>query len=223
LPARILCTALFVWILLFPVPIASAQDDRAGDRPAVDTPDPENAAETPDPIRTRQEQMVFGGGGTETEPEAARPVSAVSAFSIIRMLLTLAVVAAAIYGLVYFLKVRRTSRAKAELDPFLKILANAPLGPNRGVYVLSVGPQVWLVGSAETGVNLISEITDKDTINAMLLEDSKRIAGGGALTGAAAGPLLDFRAMLEKLGFSAKTESSGPDQIRKRRERLKGL
>jgi len=121
--------------------------------------------------------------------------------------------------LVYFLKFRRTSRAGAEQDPFLKILASAPLVANRSVHVVSVGSQAWLVGSAETGVNLISEILDKDTINAMLLEDSKRIAmppTGGA-------PLLDFKAILGKLGISAKNENSGPDQIRKRRERLKGL
>jgi len=213
LPARILCTALVVWILIFPVTNVSAQDESS-----VQTQDPQTPDPVEDPIRTRQEMMVFGG--EETEAEAARPVSTVSVFSIFRMLLTLAVVAAAIYGLVYFLKFRRASRAKAELDPFLKILASAPLGPSRGVHVVSVGPQAWLVGSAETGVNLISEIGDKDTINAMLLEDSKRIAMPPTGTG---GPLLDFKAILERLGISTKNENSGPEQIRKRSERLKGL
>jgi len=107
-----------------------------------------------------------------------------------------------------------------EQDPFLKILASVPLSASRSVHVVSVGPQAWLVGSTENGVTLISEIGDKDTINAMLLEDSKRIAippaGGGA-------PLLDFKAILERLGISTKNENSGPDQIRKRSERLKGL
>jgi flagellar protein FliO/FliZ len=167
--------------------------------------------------------MVFGGVDTGTEEDTTRPVSPVSVFSILRMLLTLVVVAAAIYGLVYFLKFRRISRAKAELDPFLKILASVPLGPSRSVHVVSVGPQAWLVGSAETGVNLISEIADKDTINAMLLEDSKRMAEPGGAVGRAGGPLLDFKAILERLGISAKPENSGPDQIRKRSERLKGL
>jgi flagellar protein FliO/FliZ len=218
LPARILCTALVVWIIIFPVTNVSAQDALAGDRQDESAIDP--GVETPDPIRTRQERMVFGGEDTGAEAETARPVSTVSVFSILRMLLTLAVVAAAIYGLVYFLKFRRASRAKAELDPFLKILASVPLAPGRGVHVVSVGPQAWLVGSAETGVNLISEITDKDTINVMLLEDSKRIAApptGGARS------LLDFKAILERLGISTKNENSGPDQIRKRSERLKGL
>jgi flagellar protein FliO/FliZ len=212
LPARILCTALVVWILIFPVTIVSAQDESS-----VQTLDPQTPAPVEDPIRTAEQSLTLGGGDAGT----TMPASGVSVFGIFRILLTLAVVAAAIYGLVYFLKFRRASRAKAELDPFLKILAGVPLGASRSVHVVSVGPQAWLVGSAENGVTLISEISDKDTINAMLLEDSRRIAapaGGG--TG---GPMLDFKAILERLGFSAKPENSGPDQIRKRSERLKGL
>jgi flagellar protein FliO/FliZ len=212
-----LCTALVVWILIFPITNVWAQDDLVGDRPdesAIGITDP--AAETPDPIRAAEQSLTLGGG----EAGTAMPASDVSVFGIFRILVTLAVVAAAIYGLVYFLKFRRASRDKAEQDPFLKILASVPLGASRGVHVVSVGQQAWLVGSAETGVNLIGEIGDKDTINAMLLEDSKRMAmppiGGG-------GPLHDFRAILGRLGFSTKNENSGPDQIRKRSERLKGL
>ena len=218
MPARALFTALFVWIFVFSVTNISAQDDLAENRQdAVET-----SIESPDPNRLAQQSLTFGSSDAA---EAAVPAPAVSVFGIFRVLLTLAVVAAAIYGLVYFLKSRRVSRSKVESDPFLKILANAPLAANRSVHVVSVGPQAWLVGSAENGINLISEISDKDTINAMLLEESKRIAapdGGGAPNGAG-GPLLDFRAILNKLGISTKPENSGPDQIRKRSERLKGL
>jgi len=226
LSARALFTALFVWIFIFSITNVYAQDEPAGVN--QDEPAESSAAETPDPIRAAEQSLVFGGGETGVETGAARPGSAVSVFGVFRVLLTLAVVAAAIYGLVYFLKVRRASRDSGGQDPFLKILASAQLGASRGVHVISVGPQVWLVGSAETGINLISEISDKDTINAMLLEDSKRIASGGAPLGGSAGATagrtpLDFRAILGKLGISAKTENSGPDQIRKRSERLKGL
>jgi len=218
LPARILCTALFLWI--FSVTNISAQDDPVGNHPSepsVETQESDNTVD--DSIKAAQQSLTFGGGETDGETVTARPGTGVSVFSILRVLLTLAVVAAAIYGLVYFLKARRASRDKAEQDPFLKILASVPLGANRGIYVISVGPQAWLVGSAENGVNLISEISDKDTINAMLLEDSKRLA----MPPTGARPLLDFKAILGRLGISAKTENSGPNQIRKRSERLKGL
>jgi flagellar protein FliO/FliZ len=212
---------LFVLFLIFSVTNISAQDDLVGDSQAEQAIETTNPIEIPTPVEdpniTAQQSLAFGSPDAAAIPAA----SGVSVFSIFRVLLTLAVVAAAIYGLVYFLKFRRTSRAGVEQDPFLKILASAPLVANRSVHVISVGPQAWLVGSAETGVNLISEILDKDTINAMLLEDSKRIAMPP--TAGAAGPMLDFKAILGKLGISTKNDNSGPDQIRKRRERLKGL
>jgi flagellar protein FliO/FliZ len=228
LPARSLCTALFVCILISSLTNVSAQDDIGGDRQpeqAIQTPNPEprtlDTIEDPveDPNKTAQQSLAFGS------PEAAAipATQGISIFSIFRVLLTLAVVAAAIYGLVYFLKFRRASREKEGQDPFLKILASAPLGASRGVHVISVGPQAWLVGTTENGVTLISEISDKDTINAMLLEDSKRIAMPPASGAGMAGPLLDFKAILGRLGISTKPENSGPDQIRKRSERLKGL
>jgi len=217
LPARIPCTALFLLILLFSVTNVWSQDQSSVQTPDSQAQNPvETADSAEDPNIAAQRALAFG-----SQEETAIPTApGVSVLSIFRVLLTLAVVAAAIYGLVYFLKFRRASREKEGQDPFLKILASVPLGASRGVHVISVGPQAWLVGSAETGVNLISEISDKDTINAMLMEDSKRISmpaiGGGSA-------LLDFKAILGKLGISAKNENSGPDQIRKRRERLKGL
>jgi len=210
LSARALFSALFILIFVFSVTNVSAQSEVPGDIPE------EPAVETVDPIKTVEQSLIIGGA----DAGADMPVSSVSAFSIFRVILTLAVVAAAIYGLVYFLKFRRNSRDNGGQDPFVKVLASVPLGTSRAVHVVSVGPQAWLVGSAETGVNLISEITDKDTINAMLLEESKRLA---APVGTGARPMLDFRAILGKLGISGKTESSGADQIRKRSERLKGL
>jgi len=223
LPARVLCTALFVLILIFAVTNVSAQDALSEDRPDESAIQTLNPIETPDPVedpnKTAQQSLAFGSPDAAAIPAA----SGVSIFSIFRVLLTLAVVAAAIYGLVYFLKFRRTSREKEGQDPFLKILASAPLGASRGVHVVSVGPQAWLVGSTEGGVNLISEISDKDIINAMLLEDSKRIATPSAGGVGMAGHLLDFKAILGRLGISTKPEGSGPDQIRKRSERLKGL
>jgi len=132
--------------------------------------------------------------------------------------LTLVVVAAAIYGVVFLIK--RISRGNTSKDPFLKILASTPLGTNRSVHIISVGSQAWLVGAAEHGVNLIGEIQDKDILNAMLLEDSRRSADGGGK----AGRLPDFRSLLHKLGAPAASDAPpGPDNIRKRSERLKGL
>jgi len=144
------------------------------------------------------------------------PSPATSPFGIFRMVLTLAVVAVAIYGVVFLLK-KATRGGRVVQDPFLKVLAAAPVGTNRSVHVVSLGSQAWLVGVAEHGVNLISEITDRETLDAMLLEDSRRSAEFPA------GRLPDFRSMLRRFGMPADTGAPSPENIRKRSDRLKGI
>jgi flagellar protein FliO/FliZ len=132
------------------------------------------------------------------------------------VLLTLALVAAAIYGIVFFIK--RFSRGSREQDPFLKVLASTPLGSNRSAHILSVGSRAWLVGAAENGVHLISEIDEKEVLDAMLLEDSRRTAESPA------GRFPDFKALLRRLGAPADSgATNGPANIRKRSERLKQM
>ena len=178
-----------------------------------------SAAETPiaDPITVAERALPLGEGA---DGAAITPPPA-SALSILRVLLTLVVVAAAIYGLVFLIK--RFSRGNTAQDPFLKVLASVPLGTNRSAHIISVGSQAWLVGAAESGVGLISEIEDKEILDAMLLEDSRRSAeapAGGGLTGR----FPDFRALLRRLGMPADSGvPPSPESIRKRGERLKSM
>jgi flagellar protein FliO/FliZ len=166
--------------------------------------------EAVDPISAAEQALTF------QEDAAGTPAAPSSAGTIFRMVLTLALAAAAIYGVIFFIK--RASRKGEVRDPFLKVLAGAQLSPGRNVHVVAVGSKAWLVGAAEGGVNLIAEIEDKDLLNAMFLEDSRRDAGA-----VPAGRVLDFKAMLRRLGMPAQGGAPGADNIRKRRERLKGL
>jgi len=170
------------------------------------------AAEAVDPITAAEQALPVGGEAVAVPPAA-------STLGIFRVLLTLAVVAAAIYGIVFFIK--RVSRGGREQDPFLKVLASTPLGTNRSAHILSVGQRAWLVGAAENGVHLISEIEDKEVLDTMLLADSRRSAEGS--TNGPAGRF-DFKSLLRKLGMPSETDTpSSPESIRKRGERLKGL
>jgi flagellar protein FliO/FliZ len=165
-----------------------------------------------DPIIAAEQALSLDNGASGL----VQPVPAASAWGIFRVVLTLAVIAVAIYGLVFFIK--RFSRGSTAQDPFLKVLAYTPLGNNRGAYILSVGSKAWLVGAAESGVRLISEIEEKEVLDAMLLEDSRRIAE------APAQPFPDFKSLLHRLGVSPDSAATaGPESIRKRSERLKGL
>jgi len=191
--------------------------DEAPEIPAGTAPAAELPAETPaeDRIAAAERALPLGDDAAGT----AVTSSPASALSILRILLTLAVVAAAIYGLVFL--VRRFARGSTSRDPFLKILASAPLGANRSVYIISVGSQAWLVGAAENGVHLISEIGDRDALDAMFLEDSRKSADAESSGGRR---FPDFRALLRRLGMPADSDAPpGPEDIRKHGERLKGL
>jgi len=162
-----------------------------------------------DPYRIAEQRMTFGD-----DPAQAQRNSGASILVVFRMILVLALAAAAIYGIVLFIK--RSSKQTAANDPFLKILASSHLGFNRYVHIASVGSKAWLLGASEGGVNLISEIEEKEVIDAMLLEDSKKSAE-------TQNRFPDFLSIIRRLGTPAQTHSSGIDEIRKRRERLKGM
>lgn len=159
-----------------------------------------------------ESSLIFG----ETVPSAAVSGGA-SAGAVIRMVLVLALAAAAIYGVVFFL--RRAARPQEQYNPHLKILSSAHLGSNRFMYVISVGAQAWLVGAGEGGVSLIAEIGDKEAVDAMILARSQRSAEAGRFA--------DFRALLHRLSGGPGGDEPGgnprPDNLRRRRERLKGL
>ena len=146
---------------------------------------------------------------------SAAPVAGPSVWAFVRMLLILALAAAAIYGIVFFVK--RSAKPAAASDPFLKVLASSHLGSNRYAHIVSVGSKAWLLGSSDGAVNLISEIEDQDVLNSMLLEDSRK--SGEAMVKR----FPDFLSMLRRLGSPAETRTPLSDDIRKRRERLKGL
>jgi flagellar protein FliO/FliZ len=208
-----------LWAFILPATDIFAQEEPATGPGAQDSPPSADVAISEtlevDPI-TAAERELYWGNDTAVGGQRS---SAVSALNIFKVLITLILAAAAIYGLVYFLK--RFSRGGSARDPFLKVLASTSLGTNRSAHIISVGSQAWLVGSAESGVNLISEIQDKDALNAMLLEDSRKIA---ELSTGGTGRFPDFKTMLRRLGMPVDTNTPpGPEDIRKHSDRLKGL
>ncbi|MCL2801686.1 MAG: flagellar biosynthetic protein FliO [Treponema sp.] len=164
-----------------------------------------------DPFRIAEQSYTFGEDTAGTNFGAGPGI-----WDVVRMLLVLAFAAAAIYGVVFLLK--RASRQTPNKDPYLKILATSHLGANRYVHIVSVGSKAWLLGASDGGVNIISEIDEKEVVDAMLLDDSRITAES------AQGRFPDFLAMMRRFGISAGAgKQPGADEIRKRRERLKGL
>ena len=140
----------------------------------------------------------------ETAATATFPV-------ILSMVLVLALVAGIIYLVVFFL--RRVSRPQAEQNPHLKILASTHLGNGRFVHVVSLGNQAWLIGAGEGGISHIADLNDKEILDVMLFEASKKAAEE-------INPISGFRSLLERFSASGNKENR-LENITKRRERFK--
>ena len=141
-----------------------------------------------------------------------------SVWVVLQMVLVLALVALAIYGIVFFIK--RLSRPKQIIDPNLKILASVPLSADTFASVISVGSKAWLVGGGTgAGVSLISEIDEPEALETMLLEDARKTAEANT------NRVLDFKSLLNRFGKNPEAQSmdSHAESIRRQRDRLKGL
>jgi flagellar protein FliO/FliZ len=163
---------------------------------AQDVPDAENAPEglaQEDAVAvsvpvTPETEFVFGEAAGDADFGTGPSV-----FALLRVVLILGLVAVAIYGLVFLLK--KQSAVRVEADPYLKVLARTALTPKTAAVVVSVGDKAWLAGVTDEQVSLITEITDKEVVDAMLLDAANREI-------AAQSRRVDFRALLSKLSGS---------------------
>ncbi|MDR2194291.1 MAG: flagellar biosynthetic protein FliO [Treponema sp.] len=126
-------------------------------------------------INSEEQNIRIGGDETGDATDATANAGLSTFFLILRLVVVLLAVTLAIYGVVFFLK--KLSRTTARQGQFVKVLASVSLGANKAAHVIAVGSKAWLVGDTENGgVSLIAELTDQETIDAMLLEDSRRNA-----------------------------------------------
>jgi flagellar protein FliO/FliZ len=95
-------------------------------------------------------------------------LSVFSAWDFIRMVLILAAVIGAIYGIFYLL--RRSGNPKFQETRLIRVLSSKTLTGARALHLVEVGNQIFLVGTSENAVNLVSEILDKETVDGLKLQ-----------------------------------------------------
>jgi flagellar protein FliO/FliZ len=94
----------------------------------------------------------------------------------IQMILVLALVVGAIYGIFAFVKrVRKNGPTETES---LRILAQTSLSQGRNLYVVQAGSRAFLLGSADGGISLITEIDEKEYLDKLALEAATAPAQG---------------------------------------------
>jgi len=126
-----------------------------------------------------------GGGqpGQAGQPGAGTPASAqpaatpgVSTWDFVRMLLILGAVIAAIY--VVFWLLRRGAGKKITENDLIRVLGSRSLAGNRSLHIVEVGTSVFLVGASDGGVQLISEITDRESLDSVRIRAAEEGPAG---------------------------------------------
>jgi len=203
---------LFLLVLLGNAFYLSAQDAPAPkDAPATQG---STAAQKDDfPVINESDLPLFTDGQTAAPAEADVPAS-VGFSDLLRVIVILAAVIGAIYLLLYFLK--KITPMDEQGEEKIKLLATRHLKKDTSLHIIEVGNQIFLIGSGSSTVNLISEITDKETRDQIHLEkESLHTLAGDS-----------FRSLFRKglsLGKGKKVSDQSPEFLRNQRDRLKKL
>ena len=99
------------------------------------------------------------------------PGPLVSTWDFLRMILILGIVIGLIYGLFFILK-KTTSKRVVEND-LIRVLGSRSLSNSKSLHLVEVGNSVFLVGSADGGISIISEIKDSESLDRIHLQASE--------------------------------------------------
>ena len=181
-------------------------------------------------------ELTFEDETTEPVAEAPESLGGFTTWDFVRMILVLAGVIGAIYGVFWLLK--RGSRGRVQSSQLIRLLGSQGLPGNKGLHLVEVGNQVFLLGTGDENVGLIAEITDKESLDQITLlasqqESNRPKSFGEALSGVFAGGGMGANAVgsgkeLGGVNVAAGSENGGGsasplDFLHKQRERLKSL
>jgi flagellar protein FliO/FliZ len=151
----------------------------AGGKALVAQEKPAAPAETTAPSALDPDRVLGddypGEGGTASPPpsqtsitgQTNEAVAEVNTWDFINMILGLLVVVAIIYLIFYLLKKGMGKRVVE--NEIIKVLGSRILSGSKSLHLVDVGGEIYLVGSSNDSVNLISEIKDKETRDAIIL------------------------------------------------------
>ena len=198
-------------------PLAEAQGSSLADEAAQASTQPRQGRETD------ESQILIYPPDSSSEGSSARGTSARAsspAGSLLRLVVVLILLCVACFFIIRFL--RKSQRAAAADDPFLKMTASLSLEQGRSVAVVTLGGRAFLLGVAEHSVSLIAEITDAELIDQMNLNAGMAPAARKSF----AEVLSELIRKPRKEGGSSSNASSAQETaafIRQRRESLKDM
>ncbi len=87
------------------------------------------------------------------------------------MIIVLGVVLGAIYGVFFLL--RRATRGVVGESSLIEVIGSQQIPGGKSVHLVGIGSQIYIVGAADNGVNLIDKIEDQETIDEIRLRISQ--------------------------------------------------
>ena len=174
--------------------------------------------ENPGKVNPESNLPIGGGDQTTPNPEEAQKIPLVSIWDFVRMLVVLAGVVGVIYLIFFFIK-KGAKRRFAEND-LIEIIGSRDLAGGKALHLIKVGGVFLLIGVADGAINLITEISDKETIDAISLRLSEI---GAERKKGFQSTLAEFFGAKVNEGGEEDTIRSSLDFMRKQRSRLDRL
>ena len=114
----------------------------------------------------------FADSSTQGSETAAGYKAPSTAKLVIKMIVALVLVVAALYGIMWFFK-KKNNPAQSD-DDFLRRVSTLNLSPGKSVEIVTLVDRGFILGVTDSNINLISEITDKEMISALNLNFDKK-------------------------------------------------
>jgi flagellar protein FliO/FliZ len=175
------------------------------------------AQDAPPDTATDETTLTISGNQEDGAPED-EPLDVFNAWDFIRMALILAAVVAVIYGIFFILK--KTGGTKFQETRLMRVLSSKALAGSRALHLVEVGNQIFLIGTSDTAVNLVSEILDKETLDGLRLQ----AAGTEATERKNFGEILSQ--VFNKSGISGHVDEKAADAagfLKQQRQRVKNM
>lgn len=180
-------------------------------------------------IYSQQEtDLRFSAPSAEEQVGSANDsVSSFGGWDLLRMVLVLMMVVGTVYGIVSFLRRKMPDSTENRENSPISVLASQSLAPGRELHAVKIGEQVLLLGSADSSIQLITTVEEKQTIDELILFHSQEkppartfgsLLAGFAAHAAVPGSSSSGQSQLEKAG-----EGKVRSLISTQRERLRNL
>lgn len=124
---------------------------------------------------TQNDEFVKGVSDDIPEYKEPNPPRSPTTGLLASLFKTLLILLIFIFVLYYFFKfiIKKQKQTLGVNTDLIELLAYAPLAGNRFLQIVKIGKQVFVIGNTEHNINLITEITDSETIEILKSARSK--------------------------------------------------